>query len=45
MKQYNDLIRRIETEGVPKADRTGVGTLSVFGHQMRFPLGLVSSLF
>jgi thymidylate synthase len=39
MKQYNDLIRRIETEGVPKADRTGVGTLSVFGHQMRFPLG------
>ena len=32
-------MRRVRTEGVPKADRTGTGTLSVFGHQMRFDLG------
>lgn len=37
-KQYNDLCRRILTEGAPVADRTGTGTLSVFGHQMRFDL-------
>ncbi|MBM4212437.1 MAG: thymidylate synthase [Gammaproteobacteria bacterium] len=38
MKQYHDLMAQVRAHGTRKTDRTGTGTLSVFGHQMRFDL-------
>ena len=38
MKQYLDLMQKVLNEGQKKSDRTGTGTLSIFGHQMEFDL-------
>ena len=40
MKQYLNLIEKVMHEGIVKEDRTGTGTKSIFGYQMRFDLSL-----
>ncbi|MEK6663602.1 MAG: thymidylate synthase, partial [Pseudomonadota bacterium] len=44
MRQYLDLMQHVLEHGHPKSDRTGTGTLSVFGYQMRFVLSKVFPL-
>ena len=44
MQQYLDLMSRVMQEGTLKSDRTGTGTKSIFGHQMRFDLSQGFSL-